>query len=436
MSKPLTISKRDQVRGLYTFCNKCKTLTKSGQCKSTGKSLKTCPNPESHVFKAIFSIPGSDGRKRKTRVFDTKDVKEAIKLTLDFEKELMNQDYQKVPEPETPVKPTKLIECMALYIGYLNNENVQEHQIKKRSSAHIKEVERFLKYFCLAIKKNRLDHSTLLISRVDDSIVGMFHSYLLEDLGYSNKSYNKAMAQLRQFMNWLIDKHGYTLSNPFAEVARKREVTDKSVITKSEMEALLASLSPENGCQELSTGEKKYHYFPWLKHAFRLALETGLRREEFMTLKFSQIQLDEQGNPSYITQENFKVNRIKGLDESSGKEVKVIPITAGLLDLLYELGYVDYADSDLFLIDPFSKVTRRTMINQVSKSFSHYWKKLGSEKNLQLKHLRKTYISQLAKVYGNKASIITSHSTLDVMKKHYINQGVVSEMVKGFRVFG
>jgi len=436
--KPLLIGKKEETKGLYTFCNKCKTLTKSGVCKTTGKSLKTCDYGDKHVYKAIFSIPMSNGRKRKTKILPTRNIKEAIVMTIDFEKELMENDYQndKTVITDKKVIPIFLIHGMAAYVGYLNNEGVEEHKKRIRSKDYIDEVERFLKYFCLALKNNCVNHTHLKINQVNDKLVGYFYDYLINKHSYSNKYYNKAMAQLRQFFNWLIVEKEVDTKNPFIKVTRKKEVTNKMVITSNEFEQLLAIITLENGVKTLSTGERKCLYKPWLTFAFKLALETGLRREEFMTLKFSDINYGEDGSLTYFKQENFKVNRIKGIVDKSAKEMKTVPITNGVMDLLMnDLNYTKYKSSDKYLIAPNEKITRKTMIDLVSKAFSFYWSQIDDTKKLQLKHLRKTYISQMAKKYGEQASIITSHASIDVMKKHYINEEIVGKVASEFSVF-
>ncbi len=144
--KPLIIDKRDKVKGLFTYCQKCKSVIESRKCKNTGKRLGTCKSTDKHVFKAVICVPGTTGKKRKTRVFKTRDLFEAIRLKNEFVKELNQLDYQNsiIVTEAIEVKPKLLIECMAMYIGYLNNEGVVAHKIKNRSQGHIKDIERFL----------------------------------------------------------------------------------------------------------------------------------------------------------------------------------------------------------------------------------------------------------------------------------------------------
>ncbi|MEZ4921889.1 MAG: site-specific integrase [Crocinitomicaceae bacterium] len=435
-SKPLIIDKKQKVSGLYTYCGKCKRLIENRQCSETGKRLSTCKNTEQHGFKAIISVPGTDSKKRKTRIFNTRDLNEAIRLKLEFEEELQANDYQStnIHMGEAITKPDLLIDCMAMYLGYLNNEDVETHMVKVRTKKHIWEVENYFEKFCKALKKNGIDHTLFRMNQVNDKTVALFHSFILDDLKHANKTYNKMIALFRQFIDWLNSKKGYELVNPFTVVQRRKENINKTIISLDEFKELLKVINPENGYQIYPSGERKNRYRDWLANSFKLALETGLRREEFMTLKFSDIINDEHGQPILIEVDNFKVNRIKGGDQLHGQK-KYVPITKGLIDLLKDLGFDQFKTTDKYLLANEEKSSRDTLIDFVSKAFTHFWKHTGIAKNVQLKHLRKTYLTSLVEHFGDKAPVISNHSGIDVLMKHYVNDQHLVAATKGFSVF-
>ena len=136
------------------------------------------------------------------------------------------------------------------------------------------------------------------------------------------------------------------IKNPFVGVARRAELIDKTIVTKSEFRKLIQSIDPEKGFKTYPSGERKNFYRPWLVSAYKLALETGLRREEFMSIKFSDIITDKKGNPLLIKIENYKVSRSRGVSGTKNATIKHIPITKGLKDLLDELGYEDKKGSN------------------------------------------------------------------------------------------
>lgn len=435
--KPLIVDKRDKVKGLFAYCQKCKAMIENRKCKNTGKRISTCKNTSQHVFKAVVCVPGTSGEKRKTRVFNTRDIHEASRLKNEFVKELEQLEYQnaKVIQSGEKPKPSLLIECMGMYIGYLNNEGVPVHKRKKRSKSHIQDIERYFKYFCLSLKSNKVDHTLMPITNVNDSTVAILHNYILEKLEYQNKSYNKFIAGMRQFINWLIEKRGYELENPFVGVTRRVEKIDKTIVTKSEFENFLSIIDPEKGFKVYSTGERKNFYRSWLSDAFRLALETGLRREEFMSIKYNDIIENEKGEPIFIKIENFKVNRSNDVSGTKEAIMKHIPITKGLMELLNTLGYELKKGADNYIIGSNETTTLKTRIDVVSKAFTHYWQFTEVEKKVQLKHLRKTYLTALVAQFGEKATLLSSHSGIEVLKKHYVNDQQLMLATSSFSVF-
>lgn len=433
--KPLIINKRDKVKGLYTFCMKCKKTIDSKVCGSTGKGLRTCKSADQHCFRAVVAVPNTNGSKRKTRVFNTRNIEEAVRLKFDFEQELQQTDYQLVTNhiEKREEKPLLIIECMAMYVGFLNNEGVQAHKVKMRTAAHIKDVERFFKYFLLSLKSNKIDHTIFRVEQLNDKIVSYFHHYLLETLNHSNKTYNKGIAQLRQFVSWLTDKKGYQISNPFIGVTRRVVVSNNTTVTSQEFDDLLEVIVPENGYLTHPNGKRRNFYRDWMTYAFRLALETGLRREEFMTLKFRDIVEDENGNLLYLKVDNLKVNRILGREKGTG-QFKSIPITIGLRKLLNDLDFESKRGKDEYLIGNNETSSRITLLLVVSKAFPHFWKFTESPKKANLKHLRKTYLTALVQHFGDKATMISDHSGIEVLKKHYVNSQQLAAASTDFKV--
>ena len=436
--KPLIYPKKERTTGIYAYCQKCKTCIGSGKCQRTKKRIQSCEFPDFHTYRASLVVPNTGGTKRKNKILNTTDLQEAIRLKFTFEQEIKGLTYQSptmVQNISQVEHSPYLIECMDMFIRYLNNEGVEIHKQKMRSVKHINDVKRYFQFFCMCLKSQNIDHTIFRIEQVNDNIVGLLHSYFLQDLGYQNKTYNKVMSQYRQFITWLITEKGYSLKNPFVGIIRRKEAEDNTVITQSEMKALLGAIQPDNGTHVSRSGSKRNFYRDWLKTAIILALETGLRREEFMTLKFSDIQIDEKGNPFCIRVENFKVNRIKGLHEDRDKDIKTIPITEGLRTILHDLDFKGQQGSERYLIAPNEKATRAALGELVSKAFTHFWKCTKIERNVNLKHLRKTYLTALVNYFGDKATIISDHADIEILKKHYTNNEVIMKANQGFRVF-
>lgn len=433
--KPLYIREKDKSKGLFIFCLKCKKNINNKKCGLKGTHIRACDFTPKHCFRAIIIVPESNGVKRKTKVFKTRDIEEATRLKLEFEKQLKENKYHNTssPIPKENMKPFLLKKCMELYLNYLNNIGVPEYKIKIRTIEHIKDVKRSFNFLLEALKNGGFDIDLFKINEINETTASLLHNFLLYKKNYSNKTYNNNIALVRHFISWLIEKKDYKIKNPFKEVVRRKVSADNLIITQKEFNLLLAQINHPNGLVKFPSGTRNY-YRDWLKHAFILALETGLRREEFVKIKYKDISFNENKQPVYIKVENYKVNRILG-ENSEGKRWKYVPITKNLLILLKELKYKEKLNTDLYLIGENESLGRKSMMLFTSKAFSHYWGLTKVNKELKLKHLRKTYLTSLVAKYGEKASFISNHSDISVLKNHYVNHSQIASATVDFSVF-
>lgn len=432
MALPLTIPNNKSVKGLFIYCNYCKSIIHN-KCKKTNGSSLHCPHSDTHVFKAVFYVPGT--KKTKTRILDTRDVDEAIIQTIEFEKHLKENHYELQYAGEKIRKPELLVDCMGLYLDYLNNVNVPAHRQKIRSKGHLNEVERYFRYFFDCLKENNIEFKSLMVNELDDKLLGLFHSYLLDEKKYNNTSFNKVITIMKSFYNFLIDEEGYAFKNPFKRMNYRPVRPTVETIIKKEYEDLLNIIGKEKGKQVLSTGENKYHYFSWLKYAVQLALLTGRRRDEIINFKYSDIKCNEEGEMLLLESEDQKVNRSQGNFSEASRKLIYVPITGSLKILIMENGYEDYKGTDTFLLAPEKTANRETLKNQMSKGFSHFYNQLETDRHLTFKCLRKTYITRLALSLGLNARIVTRHSGDDVLIKHYLDEKVLSKVAQNFEVF-
>lgn len=422
----LELPKNKRIKGLYIFCNCCnKKFSKPHVCEGSG---------DRQVYKVIITIPGTT--KVKTKILDTRNLDEAIKLTLDFENELKSNNYH-LPEitEVTDNKPQDLIGCIGMYIDYLENQNVWKHQERIRSKEHIKQVVRYLKRFTEALKLSGVNLNGLLIKNITNQHVSVYHDYILKMQDFSNRTYNRHMDTISELFQYLIDIKQYDLVNLFGSnnTKRRRINTRIESVSLKEFKQLLASLSYENGIQIFSTGEKKNLYFDWLKDAFELGLYTGRRRDEIVNMKFSDI-IEQDGVPTVIKTPDYKYNYRNNLFKEEEKKFNYSPVIYDLNLFLTKIGYYKYKGTDRYLIAPDSKLTRASIKDKMSKAFSHFYSKLGSDKQLQFKHLRKTYITRLNHFTNGKAETITGHSGQGIIMKNYHDQTVFNNVLKDFRM--
>jgi len=451
--KPLYIPPSKKVQGLVVYCNKCKTNV-FDTCKVSGKSIKQCPNGDKHVFKCYVSVPGSKNE-RRTKILDTRDLDEAILQAIAFKKEVKNgiqkpiEAVQKTVQSEITKQkelkqkhenqqiPELLVHAMARYIGWLNNEDVPLHRVRIRTVNHIKDNERALKLFAECLKNKGYNLSTVSIHDVNDKMVGEIYSYL-ETKNFANRTFNKTISHYTSFLKWYSEEYNVNIRNWFTRIKRKRLNPNPEAITRSEYEALLKQITPENGIKENKHWAKptRNMYRPWLADGFKLALETGRRREEVINLKWNAIK--ESEGIKYIEVEDYKVNRIQNRIADNEKKIICIPITASLDALLHELGYDERINTDTYILAPNVKISRgKVMCNVLSRGFTHFYGQLNTGKNLTFKCLRKTYITKLQIYFSGTGNTkeITGHTDNNVIERNYIDKREIAKASAGFSVF-
>ena len=183
-----------------------------------------------------------------------------------------------------------------------------------------------------------------------------------------------------------------------------------------------------------SDGRRDNMYEPWLTNAFKLFLYLGGRREEILNLKWSDI-IEGPNGILFFRLRNYKVERMLKREVAN----KFVPISSDLLELLIEMGYDKLKGKEMKLIDPEEKYTINTLMEKVSKAFTHFREKAGIETYYTLKHLRKTYLTWLHHALGEDSNKVSSHTSMNVLEKHYINPlalNIDHERLLSIKVFG
>ncbi len=441
--KPLYIPATKKWKGLTVYCYKCRTNV-SETCKENDKPLNKCLFGDKHAFKVYIHVPGTENN-RKTKTLGTRDVNEAIKEAMEFEKEVKNSNLDITEKNTKKVsgvvkkensKPQLLIHALARYVGFLNNEGVPAHRVKVRSRDHIKDVERAFTNLVQCLTNSGHNIGTFNVNEINDNVAGEVFEYL-RNRKFANRTYNKYLSHYTSFMSWYAKEYDGNIRNWFEGIQREKLNTNPESITFEEFERLLAHITPENGIREYDKGVKhlRNYYRPWLAQGFRLALETGRRREEVINLKFSDIE-EKNGIPVLIKAEDKKVNRIQNRTKEESKKYIYIPVTNSLNELLNELGYKQNKNMDKYILAPEVEISRnREMSDVLSRGFSHYYKQLNTGRELTFKCLRKTYITNLSLFMGGNTKAITGHSDDAVIERHYLDKQIIAQAAKNFEVF-
>ncbi|WP_299212556.1 hypothetical protein [uncultured Dokdonia sp.] len=455
MTKKKLPTRNKKHKGLMIYCanNKCKkyftwteqtlevdgkTKQKHATCGVSGHSYTRCKSIDKHVFKARVHIPGT-AKGTISRTLKAETYNDAVLEAIAFEKEVKD----KVLDVNVPLIPKKqmhihvyLASAQSAYILFLENVNVADHLKKERTEKHVKEVAKSLMQFNEALKKKGIKKKLLRMLQINDDHVGYFHSYLLNEKQYANKTYNNKIGVLRSFFAWAIMEFELNMNNPFSK-ARNRTVNKRNdSITMPEYKALLKAINPENGISYEGKDKKtkRNRYKPWLKSAIELGLHTGGRREEIIILKWNMVKYV-NSEPSYLEVPNLKVERGKGIGFNDDVPPKIIPITVDLMELLNRLGFKEKKDTNGYLLDMNRETSPNVLMEQMSKGFSHFYKLLETGKSIQFKHLRKTYISYMKLAMGSETGDLTSHASDQVIDKNYVDQRIIANAQKKFKLF-
>ncbi|WP_299210783.1 phage integrase SAM-like domain-containing protein [uncultured Dokdonia sp.] len=411
---------------------------KQATCGISGYSYTTCKSKEKHVFKSRVHISGTT-RGTISRTLKAETYTDAVVEAIAFEKEvkdkILDVNVSLTPKKQ-PRNQVYLASAQSAYILFLENIDVADHLKKERTQKHIKEVFKSLTQFNDALKKKGIKKTLIRMLQINDDHVGYFHSYLLNEKKYANKTYNNKIGVLRSFFAWAITEFELNMANPFSK-ARNRTVNKQNdSITIGEYKALLKVITPENGISYEGKDKKtkRNRYKPWLKSAIELGLQTGGRREEIIILTWDMVKYVEN-EPSYLEVPNLKVERGKGIGFNDDVPPKIIPITVDLLDLLNRLGFEEKKNTKEYLLNMNRETSPNVLIEQMSKGFSHFYKLLETGKSIQFKHLRKTYISYMKLAMGSETGDLTSHSSNEVIDKNYVDKRVIANAQRKFKLF-
>ena len=409
-------------KGLKIFCRTCRI------------DNPKCKHFDRQVFRVRIHIPGNS-KSIRTKFLIANNYNNAVAECVDFERELKSNGYERMAVTFSQTSTDYNIgDAVIKYREYMSGKSKFAHLKKNVSEEHIDECVRYCKKFVenLSLTKNlkRTRPTDILIEDVSNF-------YVWAEENYSSKTFNKCFIALRAFFEFLIEIENIEMKNPFRKFVPK-SVTPSSIdiITEDEFNQVLAAVDTFNPFITLGgKGEKKNLYKPYLKDGFKLFLLTGGRREEVVDLKWSDIYSTPQGVKLFII-DNLKVKRMK----KNNKECKkYIGINVDLEDFLIELGMNEKIGTDEYILFPNRDVKTKTIMNDLSKGFSHYKEGAGIKKDISLSNLRKTYLTWHHQVLGDDTGLVSSHSTTQVLEKYYLDPKVLTAVEVSalkVRVFG
>lgn len=238
------------------------------------------------------------------------------------------------------------------------------------------------------------------------------------------------MSSLRAFFNHLINYERFEIENLFRKVPILPVDSDPQSLSKEEFEKVLAVTKKENG---YDPKRKRNRFREWLPITFKLGLFTGLRLDELVQIKYSNIvEVD-----GFLILESINQKASKLIQDKKNKRIKRIPVIPELLKVLNEeCDFELHKNTDKYVIDSESD-GRSNVYSIITKGFTHFKRQAGIDSRKCFKELRTTFITRLQDEYGdlNLTIMISDHSNKEVVKKHYFDQINAVKKCSNLRIF-
>ena len=402
--------------GIKIWCRKCRQ-------NNTG-----CNHYDYQNYRANYIDPITG--KHKSKILVATQYEDAVIESINFKKGLKQQ----IHTPASIIgNDYTLADGIVKYRMYLNGDTEYQQYNKNLTPKYIKETIGFLVQFHDSVRENR-KIEWIKPPQINRADVSYFFGKIKEK--HYPKSVNNIIQSLTTFFNFLIDKEDIIMKNYFKECA-SLPVPKKTIktIDKEDFEAILNAVDTYHPILVQNNGNKINLYQTWMKDAFRLFLLAGGRREEIIHLRWNDIYTLKNGTKFFMIG-NLKANRIQKTDK---EYIKYIPIGADLEIALMDMGMEQKKHTTERIIDPTEKYTKNTMMEMITKAFSHFKKGAGIKSEITLKHLRKTYITWTNQVLGKDTGKITSHAGSKILNDHYLDPTILSAVEKAaldVRIFG
>lgn len=401
--------------GLLIVCKKCNKLI-----EITSTPYKGCNHPiERQQYKAIIKVNGG----RKTRDLKSFEYDEAVKELLDFKNEISNPIKLIKLSTQPKIKFELFKDFMFMYSDWLENIDVPRHEQKIRSEKYIKETVGYINKFGHFLKKNGCDLNKLTIYQIDKFMLGKYYEYL--EVKYkSHATFNHNLRALKNFYNFLTIEKELSIPNVPKKMKLKYENPNPTSISDDDFLKLLSVITEKDSIEILKSGVKKNRFRPYTKDGIELCAYTGMRLEEVVSLKYSDIVVDSDGELECLIGTDLKFERAHNWDNTKATKNVYIPISNELEELLERLDYKSNLGVNKYLIADDMNIDRKTLAKQLSHSFTFYRRQAKLGDDFSIKHLRKTFLTKLHLQTGLTESM-GYQKTASVVLKNYIDKRAV-----------
>lgn len=411
-SKSLTLNKNSQ--GLRVFCSKCLKLYNFD-------TIHLCPHDqETQTYKSVVYLV--DRTEKNT--FKTKKYSEALAYAIAFKENVRSGSKRAVSAEPAAMS---FLDAANKFLNFKHGIEVPLHLKQELSKEYLYSIEFYVGQFLEIMRVNKVKVKTQLINELNEEHVGIWVKEIRQK--YSKGTWNGPLRILRLWIEFVIKRLKIEMQNPFMDVKLVSHENSVSALTKSEFENVCLAIEKMNPIRLLNgtTNKQKNLYRPYLVNAYKLALYSGLRREEVVTLTWKNIFKIENTSDYMIITDNLKVERMTG----KKYKPKYIPVGDDLTKLLNELGWEENKGQDKFIIEPSRKATVKTMMSAMTKAFSHYYEQFYPDRKAKAFNiLRKTYLSYMGAELGEEVVKFTSHSGMTILLNHYFDERILARAKK------
>lgn len=249
------------------------------------------------------------------------------------------------------------------------------------------------------------------LSDLNETMLAPFYEHLKEYDVKARSTIDRHTRIMRSFLNFLQNRGMYSGANLFKSKKTSAIKPNPISITDSEFSKILESITEENGWGIKGTKRNKNYYRKWLPELLILARHTGIRREELFDLKWSSLVTLPNGR-QYFCVKDFKISRQKKEDI-----YKPVPVTKKVKEILESLPKI----SDNVIPTEFHSLG--AFNDFISRAFSHFYG-VAISKNIKktFKQLRKSQMTDIKSILGDKAYLASGHTSNAILDAHYIDR--------------
>ena len=466
--KSLHIPNRERLKGQTIICRKCGNKTCSEKkengnvkwvCKSSGKLLKSCPNPESQKFISALYNPFNQKNdliiRHSTRNFEEfrkkhielQEVERKIKTLYKTgqRQQAMNmvQAFRKKPKTKLKenltvvkqvelTKDTDLETAMIIYNKWLKGDLGEVWEKRPESEKMKDNYRRTLERFHECLTKNGHTPIAITLASLEQEHL---HCWVREvKLRYqAAKTRNDYLNNLNVVLNWFKTRSGVNICNALELVRREEVQGDTTIASLSEFKQMITLITPENGkgketWKDSKTGKmvskSKNYYRDWLVDGMWLALLLGGRGDDLTEFKWNEIKSRENENGDlvyWIELFDYKYYKAKSKQKTRHNH---IPMYNQTFEILRGLGMQDKIGTDAYVLAPDFE-NRARMKRILSDSFRWFWRDVAKfDEKVKYKSLRSTFITLATNLAGDQWKLIQKHTNTETTRRHYYNKSV------------